>query len=95
MLLNSRLASSILSAVLFVTICSLIGPFIDWIETRFAFELADVRAAGVADEDDEVDDDDDDEGDDDVDTDDAPADDFFSLASCWAFFDRFHFMRRF
>lgn len=75
MLLNSRLASSILSADLFVTICSLIGPLMDWCETRFAFELADVGAdieAGV-----EVDDDDDDDL-----SDDALDDDFFSFASC-------------
>lgn len=60
----------------------------DWCETRFAFELADVGAdieAGV-----EVDDDDDDDL-----SDDALDDDFFSFASCWAFFERFHFMRRF
>lgn len=34
----------------------------------------------------------DDKDDDDDDDDDA---DFFSLASCWAFFERFHFIRRF
>lgn len=91
-MLNNRLASSILSADLFDTICSLIGPLIDCIETRFEpDEVADVGAVigvwDVDDDDDDVDTDDDD--------DDDPDDDFFSLASCWAFFDLFHFILRF
>lgn len=84
--------SSILSADLFDTIFSLIGPLIDWIETRFEFEVAvldaEIGACVDVDDDDDVDDEDDDD-------DDAPDDDFFSLASCCAFFERFHFIRRF
>lgn len=70
----------------------------DWIETRFAFAPADVSAADV-DDDDDGDDDDADDDDDDDDDDDAEAAPccwpFFSLASCCAFFERFHFIRRF
>lgn len=39
--------------------------------------------------------DDGDDADDTVDDDDDDDDDFFSFASCWAFLERFHFMRRF
>lgn len=95
-LLNNRLASSILSADLFATIWSLIGPLIDWIETRFCVELpvlgTEIGGCVEPDDDDDVVTEDDPPDDDDDDDDD---DDFFSFASCWAFFERFHFIRRF
>lgn len=86
---SNKLASSIFSLGLFVGICSLIGPLIDCFETRFALET--VFEPVVAVDTDVCDDDDDD----DVDDVDAFDDDFFSFASCWAFFERFHFIRRF
>lgn len=85
---NSRLASSNLSpafGILFDAWWSLVLPFDECVVAAAGlFELWEIAAATpcpVLDEDDDADDD-------------ADAD-FFSLASCWAFFERFHFIRRF